>query len=312
LAVADSACRIRIPAALARRKAFSQAKPAMPDSGARAPGGFLPARVPIDWRKRREAAMTGRLAGKVALVTGAASGLGAETARRLARDGAAVLLTDRDVTAGEAVAAAIVATGQRAAFLAHDVTGEDDWRRAVAVAKDRFGRLDILVNNAGIVGNQLDLMTHSLDDWRRILAVNLDGVFLGMRAVGPVMAAQGGGSIINLSSIMGKVAMPNVAAYAASKGGVLMLTKAAAVEWAPLGIRVNSVHPGFIDTPMVANALHATENGNEMRTMIIAAHPLGRLGVPREIADAILFLASDESSFMTGAELVVDGGYTAQ
>jgi NAD(P)-dependent dehydrogenase (short-subunit alcohol dehydrogenase family) len=256
--------------------------------------------------------MTGRLAGKVALVTGAASGLGAETARRMAAEGAAVLLTDRDVAGGEAVAAGINAGGARASFVAHDVTNEEDWRTAVSTASGSFGRLDILVNNAGIVGNQLDLMTHSLDDWRRILAVNLDGVFLGMRAVGPVMAGQGSGSIINLSSIMGKVGMPNVTAYCASKGGVLMLTKAAAVEWAPLGIRVNSVHPGFIDTPMVANALQASENGNEMRAMIIAAHPLGRLGVPREIADAVVFLASDEASFMTGAELVVDGGYTAR
>lgn len=256
--------------------------------------------------------MTGRLAGKVALVTGGASGLGAEAARRLASEGAAVLLTDRDTAGGEAVLAGIDAEGARAGFFAHDVTSEEDWRAAVSAATGRFGRLDILVNNAGIVGNQLDLMTHSLDDWRRILAVNLDGVFLGMRAVGPVMAAQGSGSIINISSIMGKVGMPNVTAYCASKGAVLMLTKAAAVEWAPLGIRVNSVHPGFIDTPMVSNALQASDNGNEMRSMIIAAHPLGRLGVPREIADAILFLASDEASFMTGAELVVDGGYTAQ
>lgn len=256
--------------------------------------------------------MTQRLAGKVALVTGAASGLGAESARRLARAGAAVLLTDREVAAGETVAAGIVAEGGRAAFLAHDVTSEADWSAAVAATTGSFGRLDILVNNAGIVGNQLDLMTHSLEDWRRILAVNLDGVFLGMRAVGPVMAAQGSGSIINLSSILGKVGIANTSAYCASKGGVLMLTKAAAIEWAPLGIRVNSVHPGFIDTPMVSNALHAAENGNEMRDQIIAAHPLGRLGVPREIADAIVFLASDESSFMTGAELVVDGGYTAQ
>ncbi len=256
--------------------------------------------------------MTGRLAGKVALVTGAASGLGAETARRLAREGAAVMLSDLSIGDGEVVTAEIIASGGRAAFIAHDVTSEDDWTAAVAGTTIVFGRLDILVNNAGIVGNQLELMTHSLADWRRILAVNLDGVFLGMRAVGPVMAGQGGGSIINLSSIMGKVAMPNVTAYAASKGGVLMLTKAAAVEWAPLGIRVNSVHPGFIDTPMVANALHAAENGNEMRSAIMAAHPLGRLGVPREIADAVVFLASDEASFMTGAELVVDGGYTAQ
>lgn len=256
--------------------------------------------------------MTARLVGKVALVTGAASGLGAETARRLAREGAAVMLSDLSIAAGEAVAAEIIASGGRAGFSAHDVTSEDDWAAAVTATTAAFGRLDILVNNAGIVGNQLELMTHTLADWRRILAVNLDGVFLGMRAVGPVMAGQGSGSIINLSSILGKVGMANTSAYAASKGGVLQLTKAAAIEWAPLGIRVNSVHPGFIDTPMVANALHASENGNEMRSAIIAAHPLGRLGVPREIADAVVFLASDEASFMTGAELVVDGGYTAQ
>ena len=256
--------------------------------------------------------MSVRLAGKVALVTGAASGLGAETARRLARAGAAVMLSDLNSTAGEVVAAQITASGGRAAFIVHDVSSEDGWATTVTATTGAFGRLDILVNNAGIVGNQLDLMTHSLADWRRILAVNLDGVFLGMRAVGPIMAAQGGGSIINLSSILGKVGMANTSAYCASKGGVLMLTKAAAVEWAPLGIRVNSVHPGFIDTPMVADALHASENGNEMRSAIIAAHPLGRLGVPREIADAIVFLASDEASFMTGAEMVVDGGFTAQ
>lgn len=254
--------------------------------------------------------MAGRVAGKVALVTGAAMGLGAETARRLAGEGAAVLLTDRD-PAGEAVALGIVAAGGRAAFRLHDVASEADWAGAVAAAVDGFGKLDILVNNAGVASSSLALMTHTLDDWRRILSINLDGVFLGLRHAGPALAVQGG-SVINLSSILGKVAIPNAAAYCASKGGVLLLTKAAAVEWAPIGIRVNSVHPGFIDTPMVANALQASENGNEMRDALIAAHPLVRFGVPREIADAVVFLASDESSFMTGAELVVDGGYTAQ
>ena len=251
--------------------------------------------------------ISGRVAGKTALVTGAASGLGAETARRLAAEGATVMLTDRD-QGGADVAAAI---GDRADFALHDVASEADWAAVVEATVARFGRIDILVNNAGIAGGNFDLMTHSLDDWRRITSINLDGVFLGMRHCGPVMAAQGSGSIINLSSILGKVGLPNAAAYCASKGGVLMLTKAAALEWAALGIRVNSVHPGFIDTPMVANALHAAENGNEMRDALIAAHPLGRFGVPREIADAVVFLASDESSFMTGAELVVDGGYTA-
>ena len=183
----------------------------------------------------------------------------------------------------------------------------------VAAATERFGRLDILVNNAGVSGGPQELMTLELEAWRRVLAVNLDGVFLGMRMAGPAIAASGGGgSVINISSILGKVGLAGAAAYCASKGGVALLTKAAALEWAPLGIRVNSVHPGFIDTPMVSGAIQQAENGNEMRDMIISRHALGRLGVPREIADAVLFLASDESSFMTGAELVVDGGYTAQ
>ncbi len=254
---------------------------------------------------------SGRVEGKVALVTGAASGLGAATARALAAEGAAVMLSDRD-PAVEAVALAIEASGGKAAFMKHDVADEADWASVVAATTARFGGLHILVNNAGISGGLMPLLDHSLEDWRHVTSINLDGVFLGLRHCGPVMAAQGGGSIINLSSILGKVGMANAAAYCASKGGVLLLTKAAALEWAPLGIRVNSVHPGFIETPMVANALHDAENGNEMRDQLIAAHPLGRFGVPREIADAILFLASDESSFMTGAELVVDGGFTAQ
>jgi NAD(P)-dependent dehydrogenase (short-subunit alcohol dehydrogenase family) len=167
------------------------------------------------------------------------------------------------------------------------------------------------VDDAGIAGGPFPLLSHSFEDWRRILSVNLDGVFLGLRHAGPLIATSGGGSVINLSSILGKVDLPEAAAYCASKGGVLMLTKAAALEWAPLGIRVNSVHPGFIDTPMVANSVMLQADGNEKKALLVAAHALGRFGVPREIADAILFLASDESSFMTGAELVVDGGYTA-
>ena len=255
--------------------------------------------------------MGGRVKGKVALVTGAAMGLGAETARRLAREGASVMLTDLDEGAGDAVTAEIVAASGKAAFLRHDVAQESDWEAVIAATVARFGGLQVLVNNAGISGGKLPLLEHSLDDWRRVMSVNLDGVFLGLRHAGPAIAASGGGSVINLSSILGKVGLPNAAAYCASKGGVLLLTKAAALEWAPLGIRVNSVHPGFIETPMVATAMRNAENGNEMRDQLISAHALGRFGAPREIADAILFLASDESSFMTGAELVVDGGYTA-
>lgn len=252
-----------------------------------------------------------RLSGKVALVTGAASGLGAATARRLAKEGAAVILTDRDI-AGEDIAAHIVDTGGRAVFRLHDVTSQPDWAAAVEHAVADFGRLDILVNNAGVAGGNHELMDHSFDAWRQILSVNLDGVFLGLRHAGPRIAASGGGSVINISSILGKVGMAGAAAYCASKGGVTLLTKAAALEWAPLGIRVNSIHPGFIDTPMVSGALAGREDGNEMRVALMAAHPLGRFGVPKEIGDAVAFLASDDASFITGAELVVDGGYTAQ
>jgi NAD(P)-dependent dehydrogenase (short-subunit alcohol dehydrogenase family) len=253
----------------------------------------------------------GRVAGKVALVTGAASGLGAATARRLAEEGASVMLTDV-ADAGRAVADEIEGAGGKAAFSRHDVTSEADWEEAVAATLERFGRLTVLVNNAGVADAAQELMSHDFAAWRRTLSVNLDGVFLGLRYAGPAIAAAGGGSVINISSVMGKVAFPGAAAYCASKGGVALLTKAAALEWAPLGIRVNSVHPGFFDTPMVSGALRQMGNQNEMLTLIISRHALGRLGVPREIGEAVVFLASDESSFMTGSELIVDGGYTAQ
>ena len=258
--------------------------------------------------ERPESEGKGRTAGKVVVITGAASGLGAESARRLAAEGASLLLTDLHAEAGDALAAEI---GEKAHFIAHDVTDEAGWAAVAAATIERFGRIDGLVNSAGIAGG-MPLMEMAYADWRRVLAINLDGTFLGMRACAPAMAQAGGGSIVNLSSILGKVGQPGAAHYCASKGGVLMLTKAAALEWAPAAIRVNSVHPGYIDTPMVAGALVASENGNEMRDLIISRHPLGRLGRPREIADAVVFLISDESSFMTGAEMVVDGGYTAQ
>ncbi len=254
--------------------------------------------------------MAGRVKGKVALVSGGASGLGAESGRRLAREGARVMLTDVAHDRGQAVADEILAEGGEAAFLPHDVTDEAQWIETIQATVARFGRLDVLVNSAGIGGGE-PLLEATLEGWRRVTGINLDGTFLGVRHAAPAMIAGGGGSIINLSSILGKVGFPGAAAYCASKGGVALLTKAAALELAATGVRVNSVHPGFIETPMVAEALHASENGNEMRDMLISRHALGRLGAPREIADAIVFLASDESSFMTGAELVIDGGYTA-
>lgn len=255
--------------------------------------------------------MGGRVQGKVALVTGGASGLGAESARRLAREGAKVMLTDLAAEAGQGVTDEILAEGGVAAFLSQDVVDEPRWAEVVAETVARFGRLDVLVNSAGVGSGGQPILEATFEGWRRIVGINLDGTFLGVRHAAPVMAAQGGGSIINLSSILGKVGLPGAAAYCASKGGVALLTKAVALELAPAGVRVNSVHPGFIETPMVINVMRESENENEMRDMIISRHAMGRLGVPREIADAIVFLASDESSFMTGSELVVDGGYTA-
>lgn len=255
--------------------------------------------------------MAGRVQDKVALITGGASGLGAESARRLAREGAAIVLTDMAVEAGQAVADEIMAEGHTALFMAQNVTDEARWAEVVAAVLTRFGRLDVLVNSAGIASGGGPLLSVTFEDWRNMISINLDGTFLGMKAAAPVMVEAGRGSIINLSSILGKVGLAGAPAYCASKGGVLMLTKATALELAPLGVRVNSVHPGFIETPMVVNAIQNSENGNEMRDTIISRHAMGRLGVAREIADGIVFLASDESSFMTGAELVIDGGYTA-
>lgn len=253
----------------------------------------------------------GRVAGKVALITGAASGLGAATAKRLAAEGATVVLSDIDEARGETLAAALRDSGAVAEFHRLDVSNEAGWQQIIDRIDEQFGTLDVLVNNAGISQSEQPIIGQSLADWRLVMSINLDGVFLGMRAAAPLMARSGGGSVINLASVLGKTGLPNASAYCASKGGVTLLTKSAALEWAELGMRVNSVHPGFIDTPMVADVLHTAPDGNEKRVQLMAAHALGRFGEAREIADAILFLASDEASFMTGSELVVDGGYTA-
>lgn len=254
----------------------------------------------------------GKLANKVALITGAASGIGEACARQLSSDGATLVLTDINSSGVEALAAELVATGGQAVATGHDVTQTGDWQRVVALAVDSFGGLDILVNNAGIAGDNTELMNLDLDSWHNVLSVNLDGVFLGLRYGGPALEKRGGGSMINISSILGKVGFQGAAPYCASKGGVSLLTKSAALEWAPLNIRVNSVHPGFVETPLVAEALLNNEDGAAVHEQLIAAHPLGRLGQAAEIANAVAFLASDDSSFMTGSELVIDGGYTAQ
>ncbi len=263
-----------------------------------------------------------RLDGKVALVTGGARGLGGASARMMAAAGASVLITDLREDVGAATVAEIKAAGGRAAFMRQDVTDEAGWVKVVKFAADTFGGLDVLVNNAGIATTGESLEETTLESWRHVIAVDLDSLFLGIKHAIPLLRARagqwkGGGSIINISSIMGIVGMPGAASYIAAKGGVRLLTKAAAIELAPSRIRVNSVHPGFIETDMVAEGLKglAASSGvgeNAMKDMITSRHPIGRMGAPVEIANAVCFLASDDSAFMTGSEVVVDGGYTAQ
>jgi 3(or 17)beta-hydroxysteroid dehydrogenase len=254
----------------------------------------------------------GRVAGKVALVTGGSKGIGEAIARLLAREGARVVVTDLDAKAGKAVCAAITADGGEALFIKQDVTDEARWPRVVAQARKAFGGLHILVNNAGlgIPGTAEDA---TLDDWRRLMAVNLDAVFLGTQA-GIKAMKKDGGSIINIASIEGIVGDPNLAAYNASKGGVRIFTKSAALHCGTSGykVRVNSVHPGYIWTQMVADYLASIGDVDEGRKALDALHPIGHVGEPDDVAYGVLYLASDESKFVTGSELIIDGGYTAQ
>ncbi|MBN9342336.1 MAG: 3-beta hydroxysteroid dehydrogenase [Comamonadaceae bacterium SCN 68-20] len=251
-----------------------------------------------------------RLQGKTALITGAGSGLGLATAQCFAQEGARVVLTDIDHARVQAEAARLSAAGHDAVVLAHDVTRESDWDRVIAAA----GALDVLVNNAG-VGRLGNVEQASLQDWRAVLEINLDGVFLGTQKAIAAMKGRGG-SIINVSSIEGLIGEPNLAAYNASKGGVRLLTKSAALHCAAqgYGIRVNSLHPGYIATPMVTGALAAlpADVAQALQADIVSRIPLGRLARAEEIAPALVFMASDESRYMTGAELVIDGGYTAR
>ncbi|MBI1262720.1 MAG: glucose 1-dehydrogenase [Rhizobiales bacterium] len=266
----------------------------------------------------------GRLDGKVALITGAGKGIGAASARMFAREGAKIVCTDLDEEAGEAVVADINAKGGLAVFMRHQVTDEIEWEAAVALARHKFGGLHVVLNNAGIATPGAPVEDMTIEQWRHTLAVNLDGVFLGckhgVRAIKETTAKGGpGGSIINVSSILGLVGNANSADYNSAKGGVRLLTKCVALECAEAGyrIRVNSIHPGYIDTPLVRNAANSMGGGdaagaNAVLDMLVTAHPIGRLGIADEIASAALYLASDESSFTTGSEMVVDGGYTCR
>jgi meso-butanediol dehydrogenase / (S,S)-butanediol dehydrogenase / diacetyl reductase len=249
-----------------------------------------------------------RLADKVALITGAASGIGYATAERFIAEGATVVLADRATDKLAASYATLCSSGgpHRAVHL--DVTLEEDWIRALEEIDTAYGRLNILVNNAGY-GIPGSIEATTLQSWRADIAVNLDSVFLGTKYSLPLLTRSGRGSIVNTSSIIGLVSAPNSACYSAAKAGVRGLTKATALECAAArnGVRANSIHPGQVRTPLLM------ENIDDARARdLVMRIPTGRLGEPREIADAIVFLASDESSFMTGAELIVDGGYTAQ
>lgn len=254
-----------------------------------------------------ESGRAGVLAGRVAIVTGAASGIGLATSDLFTREGAQVVLADVDSALGEAVAREIAARGGRAIFERADVTKAADAHRLVERARQEFGALHMLVNSAGVM-RRATVIELEESDWDRVLAVNVKSIFLLSKHAIPVMAASGGGSIINVASGWGLVGGPRAAAYCASKGAVVLLTKAMAIDHGPERIRVNCVCPGDTDTPMLrSEALQLAEP--EAKFLVNAARrPLGRVGTPQEIAQAILFLAGSASSFMTGAALVVDGG----
>jgi NAD(P)-dependent dehydrogenase (short-subunit alcohol dehydrogenase family) len=249
--------------------------------------------------------MPGRLDGKVALISGAARGQGAAEAKLFVREGASVVLGDILVAEGMQTAGEIVAAGGAARFVELDVTSEPDWRQAVAAAVESFGKLDVLVNNAGIFQIEgVEAVTR--EQWNAVIDVNQTGVWLGMKAAVPALRAAGGGSIVNISSIGGLVGFGEAAAYQATKGAVRLLTKSAAIEYAREGIRVNSVHPGTIDTDMVRGI------PSDRLQALIESHPIARLGTLEDIAYGVLYLASDESGWVTGTELVIDGGFTAR
>jgi len=248
-----------------------------------------------------------RLEGRVALVTGAASGIGKATVRRLTDEGAAVLLTDVNESLGATTTEELRDAGARVDFLRHDVTSEADWEAAVAKAVEEFGGLDIVVNNAGM-GDLATIEETSLEDWQRTIAIDQTGVFLGMKTAAPHLKASGHGSVVNISSIFGTSGgFGTSPAYHAAKGAVRTLTKNVALHWATEGVRVNSIHPGFIDTPILDTA-----RGTPFEQVMLDLTPMGRLGRPEEIAAGVAYLVSDDASFVTGLELYIDGGYIAR
>jgi NAD(P)-dependent dehydrogenase (short-subunit alcohol dehydrogenase family) len=254
-----------------------------------------------------------RVENKVIIITGAARGIGQAASLLLAREGARVAITDKRDAEGKAVVASIAAAGGVAAFWHLDVTREAEVKRVFREIHKRFGRVDVLVNNAGIVG--ANKPTHEITEveWDEVQAINVKGVFLGTKHVIPYLRQAKGGSIINLSSIYGIIGAPDIPPYHASKAAVRVMTKTDALLYAKDRIRVNSVHPGYIWTPLVESmGKHSPKGVKAFRKLLDSFHPLGHVGAPDDVAYGILYLASDESKFVTGSELVIDGGYTAQ
>lgn len=254
-----------------------------------------------------------RLQNKIALVTGGALGLGRAQALLMASEGAKIVVTDVKEADGRDVIEEIKAGNGKAIFLKHDVSDEKNWETVMGQAVEKYGKIDIIVNNAGVAITK-NVEETTLEEWRWLMSINLDGVFLGTKFGIQSMKKTGGGSIINLSSILGLVGHPDAAAYNASKGGVRLFTKSAALYCAQMGydIRVNSVHPGYIWTPMVENYLQTQGDIKSGKKAIDRLQPVGHIGEPDDIAYGVLYLASDESKFVTGTELVIDGGYTAR
>ncbi len=254
-----------------------------------------------------------RVAGKTAVVTGGALGIGKATCALLAKEGAKVAVTDILDEEGNALAEEIRDSGGEAAFWHLDVTNEKEIRKVFADIYERFDGIDVLVNNAGISGANKPTDEVSEEEWDKVMNINVKGVFLCTKHAVPVMKTAGGGSIINLSSIYGIISAPDIPPYHASKGAVRLMTKTDALFYAEHGIRVNSVHPGFIWTPLVEQMGEESDQGvEEFRKALDERHPIGHVGQPEDIAFGVLYLASDESKFVTGSELVIDGGYTCR